>query len=66
MDKDKILEIVNNVEHKSNAELDSCSLYLMNEFNKTKELVVNLTKHMDGITELYDVVNNELGKRKIK
>lgn len=65
MNKEEILEIVNNVEHKSNKDLDLCSLTLTNEFNKTKELIIDLTRHLDGITELYDKVNNELGKRKI-
>lgn len=66
MDKDELLEIVNNVEHKSNKDLDSCLLSLTNEFNKTKELIIGLTRHLDGVTELYNKVNDELGKRIIK
>ena len=66
MDKDKIIDIANNAEHKSNKDLELCLDNLAIEFKKTKEVILNLTNHLDGIMELYDKVNNEIGKRIIK
>jgi hypothetical protein len=66
MDKDKIIDIANNAEHKSNKDLELCLDNLTIEFKKTKEVILNLTNHLDGIMELYDKVNNEIGKRIIK
>ena len=63
MDKDKIIDIANNAEHKSNKDLELCLDNLTIEFKKTKEVILNLTNHLDGIMELYDKVNNEIGKR---
>jgi len=36
---------------------------LIDEFEKTKDLIVNLTKHLENVEDLYDKVNNEIGKR---
>lgn len=63
MEKDKIFEIASNPENQPNKILVDCRDFLIEEHEKTKELIINLTRHLDGIEELYDNVNNELGKR---
>lgn len=63
MNKDKLIEIANDVENKSNKDLKIASTELENEFNKTKELIVNLTRHLDVVVELFTKVDNELNKR---
>jgi uncharacterized membrane protein YgaE (UPF0421/DUF939 family) len=63
MNKEKLLEIVNDVENKSNSDLMKVLSELSEEFEKTKELIINLTRHMDYVEDLYNKVNKELGKR---
>jgi len=65
MDKDKIYEISKNVKDKSNKDLIECRDELLNEFNKTKELIIDLTRHLDAVQEHYENINNEIGKRLI-
>jgi hypothetical protein len=65
MQNDKIYEIVNSAEDKPNKDLISARDLLIEEFNKTKDLIIDLTKHMDTIEEMYNIVNKELGKRTI-
>jgi len=63
---DKIFAIVNDVENKSNKDLFFALNELMEEFEKTKNLIVDLTRHLDSVEEMYNKVNNEIGKRVIK
>ena len=63
MDKDKLLEVVNDVENKSNKDLSLVVNELYAEFYKTKELIIDLTRHLDSVEELYNKANNELEKR---
>lgn len=63
MDKEKIVDIVKDVNNKSNKDLFEVRDELMIEFEKTKELIIDLTRHMDNIEEMYNIVNNEIGKR---
>jgi uncharacterized membrane protein YgaE (UPF0421/DUF939 family) len=66
MDGKKIIDITNDVENKSNNELLNTLSVLSEEFEKTKDLIINLTRHMDGVEDLYDKVNSEIKKRNIK
>jgi hypothetical protein len=66
MDINKIIEISNNVNDKSNKDLISARDILIEEFDKTKDLIINLTKHLEGVEEMYDKINNEIKKRIIK
>lgn len=63
MDKEKLIEITNDVENKSNKDLINTLSELTTEFEKTKDLIVSLTRHLDVISEMYDKVNTELNKR---
>jgi hypothetical protein len=66
MDINKVIEISNDAENKSNKDLITARDILMEEFDKTKDLIINLTKHLEGVEEMYDKVNNEMKKRIIK
>jgi vacuolar-type H+-ATPase subunit E/Vma4 len=63
MDKEKLIEIANDAENKSNKDLVNTLSDLTDEFEKTKDLIVSLTRHLDVVSELYDKVNTELNKR---
>lgn len=63
MDKEKILEIVNDVENKSNKDLFNVINELNDEFEKTKKLIIDLTRHLESVEQLYDKVNKEIEKR---
>ena len=63
METDKILEIYKDVENKSNKDLFYSLEILSEEFEKTKTLIVDLTRHLDIVEDMYNKINNEIGKR---
>lgn len=63
MEKEKLLDITNDVENKSNKDLITALSELSQEFEKTKTLIIDLTRHMEVIETLYNKTNNELNKR---
>jgi prefoldin subunit 5 len=63
MDKEKLVEIVSSPDVKSNKDLNECLEILNDEFEKTKTLILSLTKHLDAVEEAYDKINNELNER---
>lgn len=66
MEKNKIIEIATDVKNKSNKDLTKVSEELINEFEKTKKLIIDLTRHLDSVEKLYNDVNTEIQKRTIK
>jgi hypothetical protein len=64
MDKDKFFSIINDIENKSNKDLLDVEAILFQEFENTKKIALDLTKHMDAIEEIYIKVNKEIEKRK--
>ena len=63
MEKEKILEIVENLQDKSNKDLFLTIEEINKEFDKTKEIIIDLTRHLDNLEKIYNEVNNEIGKR---
>ena len=63
MEKEKIIEIINDVENKSNKDLFITVNELYEEFEKTKQLIDDLTRHMESIEQSYNRVNKEIEKR---
>ncbi len=63
MEKEKIIEVINNVEDKSNKDLFEVINILYQKQEKNKKLNFNLTKHLDGIEESYKKVEKEVNKR---
>lgn len=66
MDRDKIIEIANDCENKPNKDLISARNVLIEEFEKTKQLIIDLTRHLDAVEGLYNKVNDEIKKRNLK
>ena len=54
---------LNQRENKSNKDLLIVADELNEEFEKTKELIIDLTRHLDGVESLYNKVNKEIEKR---
>ena len=54
MDKDKIIEVVSDVKNKSNKDLFVVVNDLYDEFEKTKKAVIDLTRHMETVEEMYN------------
>jgi hypothetical protein len=63
MESQKLIEIANDVQNKSNKDLLIVADELSEEFEKTKELIIDLTRHLDGVESLFNKVNKELEKR---
>jgi hypothetical protein len=63
MDKEKIIEISNDVENKSNKDLFVVVNELYEEYEKTKELIISLTNHLENVEIVYNNVNDEIAKR---
>lgn len=63
MDVNKIHEIVQDVENKSNKDLYSVEEELAQEFEKTKELIIELTRHLDSVKNMHEIVSDEILKR---
>ena len=49
MEKEKILKVLNEVENKSNKDLFEVQEILYNEHEKTKNLIIDLTRHLEII-----------------
>jgi hypothetical protein len=63
MDKNRIIEIAQDVENKSNKDLFSVLDELSGEFENTKSLIIDLTRHLESVEDLYNKVNREIEKR---
>jgi hypothetical protein len=63
MEKERIIEIAKDVENKSNKDLFDSLDELQIEYEKTKDLIINLTRHLENVESLYNKINNEIGKR---
>lgn len=64
MEKDRFLDIINNVGDKSNKDLIDAESFLFEEYEKAKGMAINLTKHMEAIEEIHSKIVEEIEKRK--
>lgn len=56
-------EIINDPKSKGNSDIMEVMLVLKNNYEDTKQLVVELTYRLDSIEEKYSKLNSELKKR---
>lgn len=63
MEREKLIEVAENAENKSNKDLFETANLLYEEYEKTKEIIIELTKHLEVVETLYNKVNEEAGKR---
>jgi len=60
---DNVIEFSKKLKEKSNVEITNTLDYLNNEFNFTKDIVINLTHKLDKIEELYTIILKEYNSR---
>ena len=60
---EKLKIILLTAENATNNDLFTASKMLSEEFEKTKELIIDLTRQLDNIADMYEKVNNEYKKR---
>ena len=63
MEQEKILEILKDYKNKSNKDLISAFDFLYEDFNKTKDLIVKLTLHLDTTEFSYNKLLEEINNR---
>jgi hypothetical protein len=66
MDKEKyekIKEIVTDFKNRSNNDLKLAMDVLQNEYETTKETIINFTYYLDNVEETYNQILNEYKKR---
>lgn len=64
MERERLESILSDLGNKSNKDLFEAEEFLFNEFEKTRTLIVDLTKHIDVIEEFHKNVMVEIEKRK--
>jgi hypothetical protein len=62
-ERDKINNIVNNLNDSSNSEIIYALDYLNVDFEQTKDAIVRMTKHLDTVELVYNKLLKELENR---
>jgi len=62
-DKEKLEKIINEYKNSSNKDLIYVMNYLQDDFNETKELIINLTHHLDNVEITYNNILKEYQER---
>jgi hypothetical protein len=52
-----------NIDSKSNSDLTKVMDFLREDFDETKDIIIDLTKHLDNIEKMYDLIHNEFKRR---
>lgn len=63
MKSEEVLEILKDYKNKSNKDLVSTLYFLSEDFEKTKDLIVKLTYHLDSTESSYNKILGEINKR---
>jgi len=63
MEKEKVINVVSDVQNKPNKDLFEVSDLLIEEHKNTKDLILDLINHLDAIEEYFDKVQKEISKR---
>jgi hypothetical protein len=63
MKSEEVLEILKDYKNKSNKDLVSTLDFLKEDFEKTKNLIVKLTYHLDSTESSYNKILEEINKR---
>lgn len=65
MEKEEIVKIIKDLKEKPNSKIIGARDTLTKEYDKTKQLIVDLTHHLDAIELMYNKLNNELKNRNL-
>ena len=60
---EQVNEIIQNIDSKSNSDLTKVMNFLMDDFDETKDMIIDLTKHLDNIERMYDLIHKEFKRR---
>lgn len=63
MDREKLLKISKDVENTPNKDLIESLDLLNKEFDKTKDIIIDLTRHLDVVENLHKKITAEIKKR---
>jgi len=63
MEPKQVIEILSDYKNSSNKDLMEVMDFLQTDFQKTKDLIVKLTKHLDVTEQSYNKVFDEYKKR---
>jgi len=63
MKNEEILEILKDYRNKSNKDLVNTLDFLKNDFEKTKDLLLKLTYHLESTENSYNKILEEINKR---
>lgn len=63
MEEEKVLNILQNYKNKANKDLIFVLDFLKNDYEKTKDLIIKLTHHLDTTEQSYNKVFDEVNKR---
>jgi hypothetical protein len=63
MEAEEIKEILKNHKNKPNKDLAAVMDFLREDFDKTKDLIIQLTHHLDSVEKEYNKVYDEYRKR---
>jgi hypothetical protein len=63
MNEHKIQDLLPKLGEQSNSVLIEMMDFLQNDFDVTKQRIVDLTYHLDTIETIYDKINKEYSKR---
>jgi len=63
MEDKKVLEILSDYRNKSNKDLVNTLDFLKNDFEKTKDLLLKLTYHLESTENSYNKILEEINKR---
>ena len=63
MDAETTKDILKNYKNKSNKDLSDVMDFLKDDFEKTKELIIKLTYHLDSAEKEYNKIYEEYKKR---
>jgi len=63
MENEKLIEIIKDYKNKSNKDIFLALDFLYEDFNKTKELLVKLTYHLDSTENSYNKLLDEINNR---
>lgn len=63
MKNEDVLDVLKNYKNKSNKDLLGTMDFLLEDFEKTKDLIIKLTYHLDSTESNYNKLLEEINKR---
>ncbi len=65
-DREKVSETLKDIKNSSNNDLKFALDFLNSDYDRTKEAIIQLTKHLDGIEIIYNKVLKEYENRNVR